>query len=100
MRLTKGAVGRTKSGLRLRAGPGVDHKQVAVLKVDVLVRLLADPAGGWAQVEVNGWTLDGKTVYSEPDTASSVEATRGAVWQAVTLTGYVNTRYLDVVDGP
>jgi len=101
MRLAKGAVGRTTTGLRLRVGPGVDHKQVATLKAGVLVRLLSDPVSGWAQVEVNGHTLDGKTIYSEPDAASSIEATRGpaAEWQAVTLTGYVSTRYLKVVDG-
>jgi len=88
--------------LRLREGAGVGHKQVAVLQAGVLVRLLADPASGWVLVEVNGHTLDGKTIYSEPDAASSVEATRGpaAEWQAVTLTGYVSIRYLEVVDGP
>lgn len=101
MRLAQGAVGRTKTGLRLRVGPGVDHEQVATLKAGVLVRLLADPASGWAQVEADGHTLDGKTIYSEPDATSSIDATRGAAqWQAVTLTGYVSAGYLEVVDGP
>jgi hypothetical protein len=71
------------------------------LKADVLVRLLADPAGGWAQVEVNGHTLDGKTIYSEPDAASSIEATRGGpVWEQITLDGYVGVGYLVPTDGP
>lgn len=102
MRLVAGSTARTKSGLRLREGAGVGHKQVAVLQAGVLVRLLADPASGWVLVEVNGHTLDGKTIYSEPDAASSVEATRGpaAEWRAVTLTGYVATGYLAVEDGP
>ncbi|WP_347264678.1 SH3 domain-containing protein [Nitrobacter sp.] len=102
MRLAKGAQARCKTGLRLREGPGTTYAVEATLKADVLVRLLADPAGGWAQVEVNGHTLDGKTIYSEPDAASSVEATRGpaAEWRVVALTGYVATAHLTVEDGP
>ena len=100
MRLAKGAQARCKTGLRLRQGPGTEHAIEATLKADVLVRLLADPAGGWAQVEVNGHTLDGVTIYSEPDAASSIEATRGGpAWRQVTLTGYVSAGFLAVTDG-
>lgn len=101
MRLVKDAQARCKIGLRLRQGPGTANKISATLKAGVLVRLLADPAGGWAEVEVNGHTLDGKTIYSEPDAASSIEATRGGpAWRQVALTGYVGAGYLVATDGP
>jgi hypothetical protein len=104
MRLAQGALASVNTGeknLILRNGPGTQHKWLATIRSDVLVRLLADPVNGWAQVEINGHTLDGKTIYSEPDERSSIEATRGAAqWQQITLTGYVSVRYLKVVDGP
>ena len=101
MRLAEGAQARCETGLRLRKGPGTGYAIVATLKVGVLMRLLADPAGGWAKVEANGYTLDGRIIYSEPDAASSVEATRGGLaWEQITLTGYVGVGYLTVTDGP
>ncbi len=103
MKLVKGAQARTTTGLRLREGPGTAYDTKAILKAGVLVRAIADPVDGWCEVEVNGRTLDGKTIYSEPDTTSSVEATRSGLaagWEQITLTGFVGTGYLAVIDGP
>ena len=104
MRLAHGALASVNTGeknLILRNGPGTQHKWLATIRSDVMVRLLADPAGGWAKVEINGHTLDGRTIYSDPDERSSIEATRGrSAWQQIALTGYVSIRYLVVIDGP
>jgi hypothetical protein len=104
MKLAKGAVGRVNTGeknLILRNGPGAQHKWLATIRSGVLVRLLSDSVNGWAQAEINGHTLDGRTIYSDPDERSSIEATRGrSAWQQIALTGYVSIRYLVVIDGP
>lgn len=102
MRLVNGAQARTTTKLRLREGPGTSYVTKAILERDVLVKAMADPIGGWCEAEINGHTKDGKTIYSEPDERSSVEATRGAAaeWSEITLTGFVGTGYLKVVDGP
>ena len=104
MKLAQGALASVNTGdknLILRNGPATQHKWLATRRSNVLVRMLADPADGWVQVEINGHTLDGKTIYSEPDEKSSIEATRSvAQWQEITLTGYVSARYLKVIDGP
>lgn len=104
MKLASGAQARTttgEKGLVLRDGPGMMYKRRATIKDGVLMRLLTDPVNGWAQVELHGHTVDDKTIYSEPDAGSSIEATRGqtAKWRTVTLTGYVATGYLTVEDG-
>lgn len=102
MKMVPGGMVRTTTNLNLRAGPGVQQPRLATLQKDVLARILAAPAAGWVEVEVNGWTLGGKTIYSEPDERSSIEATRGlaAEWREITLTGYLGTGYLVAVDGP
>lgn len=102
MKMVPGGMVRTTTNLNLRAGPGVQQPRLATLQKNVLARILAAPAAGWVEVEVNGHTLDGKKIYSEPDERSSIEATRGlaAEWREITLTGYVATGHLEIVDGP
>lgn len=101
MKLVKGSQARTTGNLKIRTGPGTNYTVVATLRKGVLVQLVNDPAEAWAEVEANGHTADGKTIYSEPHAASSVEATRGIPeWKLTTLQGHVAVRYLQVTDGP
>jgi hypothetical protein len=98
MRIVSGAICRTKTGLNMRATPG--GVIVATLAANALVEMLGAPVDGWARAVARGWTLDGKTIYSDPDMSSSVKATTRASWRFVEVQGAVAVKYLDVVDGP
>lgn len=103
MRIEKGSVLRATHNVKVRTGAGSQYDIVAVLQKDALATALARPSGSWVKGKVEGWALSSApgTVYSEPDTRSSVDAKRGVgEWQEVTLTGYIHTAYLAVVDGP
>ena len=105
MKMAPGGLVRTTTNLNLRVGPGVQQPRKATLQKGALARILsvATVAAGWVEVEVNGraHSDDLDTIYSEDDERSSIEAKRsGASWQEVTLTGYLGTGYLVVVDGP
>jgi hypothetical protein len=103
MKMVKDGVVRATANLNLRSGPGASHPRLATIQRDVLAQVLADPAGGWVKVQVDGWARASKpnVVHCEPDERASVEATRAADdWQAVSLVGFVSTGYLVVVDGP
>ena len=100
MKLVVNAQAKTKSNLRLREGAGTSFATIAILQTDVIVVALESSVKNWVRVKVNGWTLDDKKIYSEPDERSSIKATRNKTWKQVTLTGYVSTTYLTVIDGP
>lgn len=94
---------RATANVKVRAGAGMQHAIVAVLQKDALALALARQSGEWVKCEVRGWASSKApgTVYSEPDTRSSVDAKRGVgEWQEVTLTGYIHAAYLAVIDGP
>lgn len=99
MRLTKGSQARATTGLNVRATAG--GVIVATLRAGVLMTLLENvPASGWVRIEAHGWTKDGKTLYFEPDVASGVKITKRSGWRFQTVTGFVASGYLAVVDGP
>lgn len=98
MRIEFGAICRTKTGLNMRATPG--GAIVATLTKGALVELLGKPVDGWVRAVARGWTADGKTIYSEPDTSSSAKLTTRGGWRFVEVQGAVAVEYLDVVDGP
>ena len=104
MKLVYNAQARTTSNLNLRKGPGAGFVVVATLIKDVLVRAVANPKNGWCEVEVTGNIRDGKTLRTEPDDRSSIQATRDtgtpSSWKHDTWRGFVNTTYLTVIDGP
>jgi hypothetical protein len=97
MRLSPGALARSKTGLNVRDSAG--GKKVATLRAAVLVVVEGEPVNGWVRITARGWTQDGKTIYFEPDTRSGVKLTRGG-WRWLEIMGWVAARYLDVVDGP
>lgn len=103
MKLVASAWARTTNNLILRGGPGTAHKWLATIQKDVLVQALADPSNGWVNVQVSGCLSDthpGK-VFSEPHEGSSLQAVRSAAsWERKMFTGWVSTRYLQVIDGP
>lgn len=103
MKIDKGSQLRATNNVKVRTGAGQQYDAVAVLQKDALATALTRANGSWVKCEVRGWALKSAPgiVYSEPDTKSSVDAKRGGgEWQEVTLTGYIHTAYLAVVDGP
>lgn len=103
MKIVKGSQLIAIANVKVRAGAGAQHATLGVLQKDAQATALAKPSGDWVKCEIHGWALSNApgTVYSEPDTRSSVDAKRGAgEWQEITLTGYIHTAYLAVVDGP
>ena len=103
MRIEKGSALRATGNVKVRSGAGTQYDIVAVLQKDALATALARPSGQWVKCEVIGWALSSApgTVYSEPDIRSSVDAKRDVgEWKQVTLTGYIHTAYLAVIDGP
>lgn len=98
MKMTSGAICRTKTGLNMRATPG--GAIVATLAAGALVELLGLPVDGWIRAVARGWTLDGKTIYHEPDTSSGQKLASRGGWRFVEVQGAVAVRYLEIVDGP
>jgi len=99
MMFASGAVARTTTGLNMRATPG--GAIVATLVAGALVELLGKPVDGWVRVWARGWTLDGKSIYFEPDERAGAKlAVRSGGWRFVEVQGAVAVEYLDLVDGP
>jgi len=99
MKMAFGAICRTKTGLNMRATPGGEI--VATLVAGALVELLGKPVDGWVKVVARGWTLDGKTIYFEPDEQAGKKlAVRSGGWRFVEVQGAVAVDYLEMVDGP
>lgn len=98
MRMTPGAICRTKTGLNMRKTPG--GAIAATLAAGALVELLGRPVDGWVRACARGWTLDGVTIYHEPDMASGVKLTTRGGWRFVEVQGAVAVQYLEIVDGP
>ena len=96
-----GAVARTTTGLNMRATPG--GAIVATLVARALVELLGKPVDGWVRVCARGWTLDGKTIYFEPDERAGKKLTTrsgNGGWRFVEVQGAVAVAHLELVDGP
>ena len=94
---------RTTTNLNMRAKAAANSKIVATAKTGVLLRVMAAPVNGWVLVACSGKARqsDPKTIFSEEDIRSSIEATRGGeVWIEVTLEGYVDSGFVVVEDGP
>ena len=99
MRIETGAICRTTTGLNMRDGPG--GAIVATLVKGALVEALGKPVVGWLRVCARGWTLDGKTIYFEPDERAGKKlAVRSGGWRFVEVQGAVAVDYLEIVDGP
>ena len=99
MKITPGSVLRTTTGLNMRATPG--GAIVATLVKGALVEALGKPVDGWLRVVARGWTLDGKTIYFEPDVrAGKKMSVRSGGWRFVAVEGAVAVEYLEIVDGP
>lgn len=117
MKIAKGGLLRTTTGLNMRSSRGVQQDNlVASLVLDVLLHPLQDGVTDWVQVRLLGWRSGvSKKLYSDPDDRSTVKATlKGAVsrvahtdgpWSFVEIDGFVsygpvNRPYVVVVDGP
>jgi hypothetical protein len=100
VKIVPGSVLRTTTGLNMRATPG--GAIVATLVKDALVEALGNPVDGWLRVCARGHTLDGKTLYTDPDQLAAVKLTvRGAAdWRFVEVQGCAAVAHLEVVDGP
>lgn len=98
MKMVSGAVCRTTTGLNMRDTPNGAIKATLVAKA--LVEIMGKPVDGWVRVVARGWTMDGKTIYSEPDVRSSVKLTTRGGWRFVEVQGAVRVEYLELVDGP
>jgi len=100
MKITTGSVLRTTTGLNMRDVPG--GAIVATLVKGALVEALGHPVDGWLRVCARGWTLDGVTLYTDPDVLAAVKLTvRGvADWRWVEVQGCAAVAHLEVVDGP
>ena len=106
MEIIKGSQLRTAVKINLRDAPEATAERLVTLQVGVLVTALTPPTNGWLRCEVHGWRHDDHpdTLFSEPDTTSSVEARRGALgWHSVSIEGYAsmeNPEWWQIVDGP
>ena len=98
MRIVSGSICRAKTGLNMRATPG--GAIVATLTAGAVVECLGKPVDDWVRVAARGWTLDGKTIYHEPDTSSGAKLTTRGGWRFVEVQGAVAVEYLDLIDGP
>ena len=100
MNIVSGSQLRTTTGLNMRDGPG--GAIVAELVAGALVEALGKPVDGWLRVCARGHTLDGVTIYTDPDQLAAVKLTvRGvADWRWVEVQGAVAVKHLEIVDGP
>lgn len=98
MIFASGSLARTTTGLHVRRAP--DGEIVATLKTGALVECLGKPANGWVRVVARGWTVDGRTIYAEPDVRSEVKLMTRGGWRFVEVQGAVAVRYLELIDGP
>ena len=105
MNITTGAQVRINVNLSLRRKPAVTEPRVVTVQAGVLVTALGPPANGWMRAVVRGWEDDDHPgfVFSEPDTAASVQARRGVLgWRSVEHVGYLslgNEAWYTVEDG-
>lgn len=100
MQIAPGSVLRTTTGLNMRATPG--GAIVAELVAGALVEALGKPVDGWVRVCARGHTLDGKTLYTDPDVLAAVKLTTRSAgdWRFVEVQGCAGVAFLAVVDGP
>jgi hypothetical protein len=106
MMIINGSMLRANQSMRLRTGPGTKYAIKAGINPGVLVQALGPPANNWLHCIIHGHQHADYpgSVFSEPDTKSSVDARRGAdPWRSVAITGYAsmgNAAWWTVVDGP
>jgi len=98
MKMVAGAICRTTTGLNMRKTPG--GALAATLTAGALVELLGQPVDGWVRVCARGWTLDGVTLYHEPDVRAGTKLLVRGVWRFMEVQGAVAVKYLEMVDGP
>ena len=104
MKIVNGSQVRVNVNLNMRRKPNVKEPRIVTVQAGVLVTALASPANGWLQCVVRGWEDDDHPglLFSEPDTAASVQARRVG-WRQVEYVGYIslgNKAWYTVEDGP
>jgi len=106
MKITTGSQVRINVNLSLRRKPSVKEPRICTVQAGVLVTAITTPANGWMMATVRGWEHDDHPgfVFSEPDTAASVQARSGVLgWRQVEYVGYLslgNEAWYTVEDGP
>ena len=106
MNITTDSKVRVLVNLSLRRKPNVKEPRITTIQAGVQVTALAPPVDGWLQCVVRGWEHSDHPgyVFSEPDTAASVQARRGVLgWRQTEHIGYIsmdNDEWYTVEDGP
>lgn len=106
MKIVQGSQVRVNVNLSLRRKPNVKEPRIAIVQAGVLVTALVPPANDWLYCVVRGWEDDEHPglLFSEPDTAASIQARRGVLgWRQTEYVGYIslgNEAWYTVEDGP
>jgi len=105
MSIVHGSQVRINVNLSLRRKPSVKEPCIVIVQAGVLVTAMGPAANGWMKARVRGWEDDDHPglVFSEPNTAASVQARRGVLgWRQVEHVGYLslgNEAWYTVEDG-